>query len=342
MTIKHKVKVLIVDDGVLFCETLARKLALDRCIEVVGIAGDAYEARDKILEFKPDVLTIKIDLPKLNGIEFLQRLLPQYPLPVVILNEFDERIFDALNVGAVDYVIKSDFCDIRKFETMANELLIKIKIASTAKVGYLKKDYNSKNLSKTNNNTGGLIAIGASTGGTEAIAYILKALPREMPGIVIVQHMPPNFTKIYAERLNNSCLLEVKEAEDGDHLYPGRVLIAPGEHQMTVLRYGNNYRVKCYKGERVNGHCPSIDVLFESVSQQAGEKAIGIILTGMGADGANGLLLMRQRGAKTIGQDRDSSVVYGMPKVAMEIGALDFQIGLSEIPSAIYSCISEL
>lgn len=342
MSIKRKVKILIIDDGILFSEALARKMCSDQWIEVVATAVNPYEARDKILEFEPDVLTLKLDLPKMNGIDFLKRLLPQYPIPIVILNEMDDRIFDALNAGAVDYVIKSDFCDGRRFEAMVNELTIKVKIASTAKVGYLKKDYSLKNVSETAINYSGIIAIGASTGGTEAIAYILKALPREMPGIVIVQHMPPNFTKMYAERLNNNCLIEVKEAEDGDHLSPGRALIAPGDHQMVVSRYGNNFRVKCFKGERVNGHCPSVDVLFESVSQQAGKKSVGVILTGMGADGANGLLLMRQRGAKTIGQNRDSSVVYGMPKVAMEIGAVDLQIGLSEMPDAIYSCISEL
>lgn len=176
-----------------------------------------------------------------------------------------------------------------------------------------------------------VIAIGASTGGTEALYTILKALPKDMPPIVIVQHMPPIFTKMFAERLNNTCLLEVKEAENEDRLYKGRVLLAPGDFQMKVVKKETVYYVECFKGEKVNGHCPSIDVLFNSVADAAGNKAVGVILTGMGKDGAQGLLKMRQKGAKTLGQDEETCVVYGMPKVAFEIGAVEKQAAIHEI-----------
>ncbi|HYH02048.1 MAG TPA: CheB methylesterase domain-containing protein, partial [Bacillota bacterium] len=184
-----------------------------------------------------------------------------------------------------------------------------------------------------------IIAIGASTGGTEATERVLKEFPPNMPGTVIVQHMPAVFTKMYAERLNNSCLMEVKEAENGDRVYPGRILIAPGDFHMRLKKAGSEYLVECFKGEKVNGHCPSVDVLFNSVAQHAGRSALGVILTGMGADGAKGLLAMRQQGARTIGQDEESSVVYGMPKVAYELGAVERQAPLDNIAGLIHSLI---
>lgn len=342
MNIRKKVRVLIVDDSLVFRETLARGMGTDPGIEVVGMAADPYQARDKILELEPDVMTLDVEMPRMNGIEFLRRLMPQYPLPVVVVSAVNETVFEALNAGAVDFVMKPDSRNNRGIDSLINELIIKVKIASTAKVGHWKADPAFK---KIIGQTGGglerIIAIGASTGGTEAIAQIIKAFPRDMPGTVIVQHMPPVFTRMYADRLNNSCPMEVKEAENGDAVFPGRVLIAPGDFHMRLKKAGGNYTVECFKGEKVNGHCPAVDVLFESVAQQAGANAIGVILTGMGYDGAKGLLSMRRKGARTIGQDKDSAIVYGMPKVAMEIGGVEQQMPLDHIPQAIYTLLNK-
>lgn len=323
-----------------FSEVLRIGLSSDKAIEVVGIVSDPYMARDKIIEFRPDVMTLDVELPRMNGIEFLRRLMPQYPIPVVMVSAVTDKVFEALKYGAVDFISKPT----KKIEVenFINELLVKIKIASISKVGELKlkKSYVSEGKQLLNNKIN-IIAIGASTGGTEALEQVLISLPKEMPGIVIVQHMPPIFTKMYAQRLNNSCDLEVKEAESGDKILPGRVLIAPGGNHMKVVRNGSSYSVQCFYEEKVNGHCPSVDVLFYSVSEIYGNKAMGIILTGMGQDGASGLLNMRKNGARTLGQDENSCVVYGMPKVAYEIGAVEKQVSLKEIPNHILSILEE-
>lgn len=337
-----KIKVLVIDDSLLFRETVARGLANDRGIEVVGTAADVFLARDKILDLEPDVLTLDVEMPRMNGIEFLKKLMPQYPLPVVMVSAVSDHVFDALNAGAVDFVTKPNITGQRSLDSFINELIIKIKIASMAKVGHLKKDYVVSTLAGTidsrNNNT--IIAIGASTGGTEAIYEIIHALPRDMPGIVVVQHMPPVFTAMYAQRLNNSCRMEVKEAESGDVITPGKVLIAPGgDFHMRINKKGSSHIVECMKGEKMNGHCPSVDVLFNSVAEKVGANAIGVILTGMGYDGAKGLLNMRKAGAMTIGQDEQSSVVYGMPKVAYDIGAVCKQVTLKNIPELLHSIV---
>jgi two-component system, chemotaxis family, protein-glutamate methylesterase/glutaminase len=338
-----KIRVLIVDDSMVFREMLARGISVDPAIEVVGTAADPYEARDKIIELEPDVLTLDVEMPRMNGIEFVRRLMPQYPLPVVMISATNNAVFEALQAGAVDFVCKPDASSTdRTVNAFINELIIKIKIASTAKVGH-KKSESTQHQSITpvgTVSTKKIVAIGASTGGTEAINYIIKNLPPDMPGILIVQHMPPVFTKMFAERLNDACHLEVKEAKDGDRIYPGLVLIAPGDYQMSVARTGTYYTVKCRQGERVNGHCPSVDVLFHSVADQYKANSVGIILTGMGYDGAKGLLAMRQNGARTIGQDEQSSVVYGMPKVAFNLGAVERQSSLEKIPTLLYSILS--
>jgi len=221
-------------------------------------------------------------------------------------------------------------------------MIEKVKIASTAKVLHLKTgDSSQKIIGNTNADANKIIAIGASTGGTEAIYNVMKHLPKSIPGIVIVQHIPPDFSRMFAERLNTSTALEVKEARTGDYIEKGRVLVAPGDRHMRIKRVGNKYRVECFEGDKLNGHCPSVDVLFESVAKEAGNQAIGIILTGMGYDGAKGLLSMRRKGARTIGQDEGSSVVYGMPKVAFNIGAVEKQTSLEKIPKLIYSLLDE-
>jgi len=338
----RKVKVLVIDDSLLFRETVAKSLANDAGIEVVGTAADVFIARDKIIDLEPDVLTLDVEMPRMNGIDFLKKLMPQYPLPVVMVSAVSDHVFDALNAGAVDFVTKPDIKGQRSLDSFINELIIKIKIASMAKVGHLKKDYVSERFAGSvgARSDSPIIAIGASTGGTEAIYEIIRALPRDMPGVVVVQHMPAVFTAMYAQRLNNSCPMEVKEARSGDVILPGKVFIAPGgEEHMRINKKGSNYIVECIKGEKVNGHCPSVDVLFNSVADKAGAHAIGVILTGMGYDGAKGLLNMKKAGAKTIGQDEQSSVVYGMPKVAYDIGAVSKQIALKNIPQLLYSII---
>jgi len=339
--IRRKIKVLIVDDSLVFRETLARGIDQDSAIEVVGTAADAYSARDKIIELEPDVMTLDVEMPRMNGIEFLKKLMPQYPIPVVVVSAVSENVFDALNAGAVDFVTKPQAGNKNGMESLINELIVKIKIASTAKVGHWKSGFININSISTikNDTTRDIIAIGASTGGTEAILSIIKMFSRDTPGTVIVQHMPPVFTRMYADRLNNTCVVEVKEAENGDRVYPGRVLIAPGNYHMRLKKRGSLYVVECEKGEKVSGHCPSVDVLFESVSKCAGKNSIGVILTGMGSDGAKGLLSMRQNGARTIGQDENSCVVYGMPKVALDIGAVEKQAPLSAIPNLIYTML---
>lgn len=340
MSVSKKVKVLVVDDSILFRETVARGLSKDIGIEVVGTAKDAFDARDKIIEFEPDVLTLDVEMPKMNGIEFLKRLMPQYPLPVVVVSAVSDNVFDALDAGAVDFVTKMSSTTSTGIEMFINELIIKVKIASVAKVDNLNKSLPIEHhIERINVNNNRIIAIGASTGGTEAILDVIQDFPQDMPGIVITQHMPPVFTNMYAKRLNNSCLMEVKEAETGDLVLPGRVLIAPGDYQMVVNKRGSNIVVECFKGEKVNGHCPSVDVLFNSVAEKVGSLAIGVILTGMGYDGAKGLLNMKKKGCYTIGQDEQSSVVYGMPKVAYNIGAVDRQVSLKNIPNVIYSIL---
>ncbi len=338
----RKIRVLVVDDSMVFRETLARGISEDPAIEVVGTAADVYIARDKILELDPDVLTLDVEMPRMNGIEFLRRLMPQYPIPVVMISSLNNAVFEALQAGAVDFVCKPGInSNSRSINAFINELVIKIKIASTAKIGPGKNDPGNK-LSVTG--VGGrskiIVAIGASTGGTEALNFIIRNLPSDMPGMVIVQHMPPVFTRMYAERLNNSCALEVKEAREGDLIQPGLVLVAPGDCHMTVYRTSGRYVVKCQPGERVNGHCPSVDVLFHSVAEQCRANSVGVILTGMGCDGAKGLLTMRQNGARTIGQDETSSTIYGMPKVAFNIGAVEKQASLDKIPGLLCSILA--
>ncbi len=335
----RKIKVLIVDDSLVFRETLAKGMMTDPSIEVVGKASDPFVARDLIIKHNPDVLTLDIEMPRMNGIEFLRRLMPQHPIPVVLVSAVKMDVFEALNAGAVDFVAKPDFRNSQKISLFINELIIKLKIASTAKVSHW-KNATARILDKPSINKEKIIVIGASTGGTEAIDYILKAFPANMPGILVVQHMPAVFTNMYASRLNSICNLEVKEAENGDRVLPGRVLIAPGEYQMRLKKSGANCFVECFVGERVNGHIPSVDVLFNSVADHLGGNAIGVLLTGMGNDGAKGLLKMRQKGARTIGQDQESCIVYGMPKVAWELGAVQRQLHLNEIPRGIFSILS--
>lgn len=342
----RKIKVLVVEDSAFFRGLLVKHLNSDPALEVVASANDPFEARDMIVKYKPDVMTLDIEMPRMNGIEFLRKLMPQYPMPVVMISSLSDKVFEALNAGAVDFVAKPAMTDRKKLEElMKNELPVKIKIASTAKISNIKRNtvpVLTETVS-TNVNKDLVLAIGASTGGTEAIATVLKEFGTDIPGMVIVQHMPAGFTEMYANRLNDQCRVTVKEAKDGEKVLPGQVLIAPGgDCQMRLVKVNGVYQVEVKPGPKVSGHCPSVDVLFESVAQAAGSRAIGVILTGMGGDGAKGLLEMRKAGAKTIGQDESTCVVYGMPKVAFDIGAVEYQEKLSDIAKKTYAILNNM
>ncbi|MCI8298914.1 MAG: chemotaxis response regulator protein-glutamate methylesterase [Lachnospiraceae bacterium] len=336
----RKIKVLVVDDSAMFRSLLVQSLRADPLIEVVAQAGDAYAARDAIIEYRPDVMTLDVEMPRMDGIQFLRKLMPQYPLPVVVISALDARVFDAMEAGAVDFVCKPTGVNPAKMdEFLRKELGTKIKIASTVKVGKLKRAEANPVTSMAGIKKDMVVAIGASTGGTEAIFDVVSQFRKDIPGVVVVQHMPPGFTEMYANRLNNQCQVAVKEAATGDRVLPGRVLIAPGDKHLRLVKVNGVYQVECKAGEKVSGHCPSVDVLFSSVAKTAKKDAVGVILTGMGGDGAKGLLEMRKAGAVTIGQNEASCVVYGMPKVAYDIGAVQHQMELSNIANKIYSVL---
>lgn len=339
MGVTRKIKVLIVDDSLLFREVLAMGLSSDANIEVVAKAVDPFDARDKILAYHPDVMICDVEMPKMNGIEFIRRLLPQYILPVIVVSTVSGAVFDAMNAGAVDFVSKPDMQSRHNLAGFLHDLIAKIKVAAISKVTLPKEAPKQVKGADKEINSSRIIAFGASTGGTEALFSILHSLPPTMPGILIAQHIPPVFSKMFAERMNNMTQLNVKEAEHGDYLEQGKVLVAPGGKHMRIKRIGLQYKVEVREGDKVNGHCPSVDVLFESVAKEAGSKAIGVILTGMGYDGAKGLLSIRQMGGRTIGQDEESSVVYGMPKVAQNIGAVEKQAPLNQIPHLLLSML---
>ncbi len=342
MNIMKKIRVMVVDDSAVFRMLLVRGISTDPDIEVVAQAIDPFDASEKIVQFHPDVMTCDVQMPKMDGIEFIKKLIPQYPVPVVVVSSISNSVIDALKAGAVDFVSKPDISSVSLVKEFLDELVNKVKIASKAKV-FKESKSQQKNLNNLNKQSfeRKIIAIGASTGGTEAIFRILQDFPSQMPGIVITQHIPPVFSKMFAERLNNSTNLNVKEAKTGDILLPGMAILAPGDQHMKIVSANEGYGIECNYGEKVNGHRPSVDILFESVAKEAGKKAIGVILTGMGYDGAKGLLAMRRKGARTIGQDESSCVVYGMPKVAFDLGAVEKQASLDQIPVEIYRLLSE-
>ncbi len=342
---KKKIRVLIVDDSSLVRTILSQGLSQDPGIEVVGSAPDPYVARDKIVKLKPDVLTLDVEMPRMDGVEFLRKLMPQHPMPVVMVSALTRTgkqiTLEALDAGAVDFVAKPSTDLARGLSAMIMELATKIKIASTANVAHFKANraslFNGKTLASSGalaESTDKVIAIGASTGGTEAVREVVTVFPPGAPGIVIVQHMPSGFTKMFAERLNGLSAMQVKEAESGDRVMPGRILIAPGEKQMRIKRSGGIYQVVCQGDERVSGHCPSVDVLMHSVADHVGSNAIGIMLTGMGRDGAEGMLAMKKAGARTMAQDEASSVVFGMPKEAHDNGGAERLVPLEHIAQA--------
>jgi two-component system chemotaxis response regulator CheB len=331
-------------------ELLTAGLAKDPELEVVGSAANPFIARDKIVELRPDVLTLDVEMPRMDGVDFLRRLMPQYPIPVIMVSALTQKgaqiTLEALEAGAIDFVTKPSTDVARGLNQMLADLRQKIKMAaqvdlSAWKHRAVRREKPGPVVVRTalSESTDKVIAIGASTGGTEAIRRVISTFPANMPGIVIVQHMPPGFTKHFSDNLNEICEMDVQEAQTGDRVMPGRVLIAPGGKHMTVRRSGGIYLVDCQEGENVNGHCPSVDVLFHSVARYVAGNAVGVILTGMGGDGADGLLAMRQAGAKTIAQDEASCVVFGMPKVAIERGAVERIGPLDSIPQLIVSTL---
>lgn len=339
-----KIKVLVIDDSIIFRRIIAKYLQEDPELEVVGTAKDSYDARDKIMQFRPDVLTLDIEMPGINGIEFLKILMNQYPIPTIVITGTDGRCFEAISAGAVGFVEKPNANTMNDF---SNDLAAKIKEASVAKLD--KNKYSKINSSQVNNsvqkkstfdnenigrrNDKDIIAIGASMGGVEAVGKLLKQLPLGLPPIVITQHMPPVFTQRYAERLNKECLINVSEGKDGQEILSGHAYIAPGALQMSIAKKNNKYVLEVKEGEKISGHCPSVDYLFESAAKVAKENAIGVILTGMGSDGAKGLLDIKKAGGYTVGQNRHSCVVYGMPMAAKNLGAVLKETSLEMIPN---------
>lgn len=334
---EKKIKVLIVDDSAMVRKVFSEQLAKDSEIEVVGTAPDPYIGRDKIVYLHPDVLILDIEMPRMDGLTFLEKLMRYYPMPVIIVSslakEGCEVALKALELGAIEVMAKPGAA--YSVQDMSEQLIEKIK--AVAQVKKFKRESLTVPAARPVNltqfkTTERIIAIGASTGGTEAIKDVLINLPAEIPPILIVQHMPEHFTKSYAERLNALCKFEVKEAVDGEWATPGKALIAPGNKHMVLKRSGARYYVEVKDGPLVYHQRPSVEVLFSSVAKYAGPNAAGIILTGMGRDGANGLLEMKNAGAFTIAQDENSCIVYGMPKEAVALGAAMRVVSLENIP----------
>jgi two-component system chemotaxis response regulator CheB len=310
-------------------------------IEVVGVAPDPFVARDRILALKPDVLTLDIEMPRMDGLTFLKKLMKYYPLPTIIVSSLTPKggklTLEALDIGAVEVLAKPGAA--YTVGDMSIQLVEKIRAAARAKIVIAGDKASSwtgnesiKALAQTSNK---VIAIGASTGGTEALKVVLSQLPSNSPGILIVQHMPANFTTAFAERLNDLCQVTVKEAKDNDSVAPGTALLAPGNLHMILRRSGARYYVEIKNGPMVHHQRPAVDILFKSTAKYAGANSIGVILTGMGADGAGGLLEMKHMGASTIAQDEESCVVFGMPKEAIKLGAVDKVVSLDKIAAEI-------
>ena len=355
-----KIRVLVIDDSALFRNLLTRILESDPEIEVCGSARDPYEAREKIKRLNPDVITLDVEMPNMDGITFLRNLMRLHPMPVVMISSYTEKgaevTLQALELGAIDFICKPTFDAEASLERYAQEIVAKLKMSASIwqctgfiapKQSTLSKSGSTSitEFEKVNNENNqyladSLIAIGASTGGTSAIRIILHKLPSSVPGIVITQHMPARFSKQFAKRLNDQCNLMVSEAETGQPILPGHVYIAPGDAHLMVDRDSDVYRCRLDDGPRVNYHMPSVDVLFQSVANNAGSRAIGVLLTGMGNDGSQGMKEMHNTGASTIAQDERSSVVWGMPGSAYKLGAVDSLLPLDIIPEKIMTLLN--
>jgi two-component system chemotaxis response regulator CheB len=350
----EKIRVLIVDDSAVVRKTLQKVLDSDRDIEVMGVASDPYIAAEKMRREVPDVITLDVEMPRMDGITFLHKIMTQHPIPVVICSSLtdagSETALKSLEYGAVEIILKPRIGTKQFLEESRVRICDAVKAAAQAKLSRIMREGRSippkltadAILAKAHlqseamlRTTDKVVAVGASTGGTEALSDFLQALPLDSPGIVIVQHMPENFTRAFAARLDATCSISVKEAESNDTVLRGRALIAPGNHHMLLKRSGARYYVEIKDGPLVSRHRPSVDVLFRSAARYAGKNAVGVIMTGMGDDGAKGMLEMKEAGAFTIAQDEESCVVFGMPKKAIELDAVDRVLPLSAIPAAV-------
>jgi two-component system chemotaxis response regulator CheB len=356
---KKKIRVLIVDDSAVMRQLLTEILSSDRDIEVVGAAPDPFVARDKIKALNPDVLTLDVEMPRMDGLEFLRNLMRLRPMPVVMCSSLTQQganvTLDALGLGAIDFVSKPAIDAVHGLKEAAQEIIAKVKVAAQARVRPLVDATQLKVEDRHNadvvlpkrtapaqfQTTDRIVAIGASTGGTEAIKEVLVRLPADMPGIVIAQHIPKAFSGPFAKRMNDSCDLNVCEAHDRQPILSGHAYIAPGDQHLLVVRDGAHYRCRLSNGPPVNRHRPSVDVLFRSVAQSAGHNAVGVMLTGMGRDGAEGMKEMRETGAPTIAQDENTSVVWGMPGAAWELGAVESLHPLEHISGRIVTLLSQ-
>lgn len=343
MSTSNKIKVLIVDDSALVRKVLREWINAQEDMMVLGTAANPYVAVEKMKIQKPDVITLDIEMPRMDGLTFLRKLMSQHPVPVIIVSSLSQKgsevAIRALEYGAIDIFLKDDIRVISQ-ETQRYELLIdRIRAAGQARIkrAVAPVSHDRKELKElsTVSTSEKIVVLGASTGGTTAIHDITSVLPLNTPGMVIVQHMPKSFTKLFANRLNELSALSIKEAEDGDRVLSGKVLIAPGDRHLKIVRQGATVIVETWDGPPVNRHRPSVDVLFESAADQLGKNAIGVLLTGMGKDGAAGLLAIRNKGAFTIAQDEESAVVYGMPKEAARLNAAAAILPLAQIPHEI-------
>lgn len=331
----QKIKVLCVDDSALIRDLMTRIINEHPDMKVVGVAPDPLVARDLIKRYDPDVLTLDVEMPRMDGLDFLERLMRLRPMPVVMVSSLTQKgsevTLRALELGAVDFVAKPEMGIREGMLDYSEEIAQKIRAAARSRPRRKQSPKPVKVLRAPIISSEKLIVLGASTGGPEAIRQVLEPLPANSPAILIAQHMPPRFTDSFAKRLDRLCQVRAKEAEDGERVLPGYVYIAPGDRHLMLGRSGTNYVVKLDSGAPVNRHKPSVDVLFHSAAQQAGRNCIGVLLTGMGKDGATGLKAMRDAGATTLAQDEETSLVFGMPREAIALGAASEVLGLDEM-----------
>ncbi|HUJ17001.1 MAG TPA: chemotaxis response regulator protein-glutamate methylesterase [Nitrospirota bacterium] len=351
-----KIRVLVVDDSAVVRQTMEEVLSSDRGIEVMATASDPFIAAEKILREVPDVITLDVEMPRMDGITFLQKIMSQHPIPVVICSSLaeggSETALKALEYGAVEIITKPRLGTRQFLEESKVRICDAVKAAAAARIARISPDAprvvpkysadvilakpGSSAMART---TEKVVVVGASTGGTEALRDFLEAMPLDAPGIVVVQHMPEHFTRAFAARLDGICRISVKEAENNDTILRGRALIAPGNHHLLLKRSGARYYIEIKDGPLVSRHRPSVDVLFRSAARYAGKNCIGVIMTGMGDDGARGMLEMKEAGAFTVAQDEDSCVVFGMPKKAIELGAVERVAPLKDLPQVVLNAL---